>query len=94
MAMFEDSGVSFPNEPAPEYPTFTGPGIDMWNQCQLDQAPGELPKERHAQDIADEVVSRLLKFGATKDNSVGDRVAALEAAWRVYADFARLSEGK
>lgn len=84
---------------------FDGSNIDAYNRLraqrirlmsdsQLDQLPGEQPQVRQAQDIADEVVSRLLKFGSTKDNKVGDRVAALEAAWRVYADFARLSEGK
>lgn len=94
MAMFEDSGVSFRDEPAPEYPTFTGPGIEMWNRLQLEQAANEEPKVRQAEDIAAEVFSRLMKFGCDKDNSVADRVAALEASWRVYADYARFVNGE
>lgn len=93
MADFPDSGVSWPDTPQPAYPRFTSPIIERWNEMQLEQSAAEVPKTRGVDDIASEIFSRLMGFGTDNGNSVADRSAALEAAWGVYADYARLRNG-
>lgn len=109
MPMFEDSGVSLPNNiKTPldqinyDIDQFDGWNIDakkrliaqrikLMSEAQLDNEPNSEPKAVTMQELADEVVSRLMLFARSKSNSVRDRTAALEASWRVYADFVRLS---
>lgn len=93
MADFPDSGVSFPNGPATAYPKFTSPAIERWNEMQLEQSAADMPKSKGADEVASEIFSRLMNFSCDKANTVADRSAALQAAWNVYADYARLTNG-
>ncbi|HEY0013179.1 MAG TPA: hypothetical protein VGB79_10050 [Allosphingosinicella sp.] len=89
----DDSGVPTGRAAQPDYPKFTSPIIERWNAMQLEQAPAEEARPRSSDDIAGEVFSRLMGFGTDKRNKTADRINALEGAWRVYADFARLQSG-
>ena len=84
-----DSGVPL-TRPPKSYPAFTSPVIERWNEMQLEQSAGDMPKAKGIEEIVNEIFSRLMNFGTDKTNAVADRIAALEAAWRVYADYARL----
>jgi hypothetical protein len=60
---------------------------------QVEQAKPEVIVEGGPHEISTEIFSRLMTIGSSKSSRVSDQVEALEAAWRVYADFIRLING-
>jgi hypothetical protein len=65
----------------------------LLSKSERDNMESNATGERTMQSIVDEVYSRLMQEGCSGDNEARDRIAALEGAWRVCADFARLSNG-
>jgi len=88
----DDSGAPSQNIPF-DFPVFTSPMIERWNQIQREKNANPEQRTMGIDEIATEVLNKLMDIACDPKAKQADKVAALEANWRVYADYARLKNG-